>query len=252
MPELTPFSYRAGTSALHRLDVRFKLVCLIFISLASLKAYFMPLFLLNLLALLLLLHIRVSLLSVLKEIRYFFILLLFVFTARALSTPGTPVLESAILTVTREGIHDGLLVCWRLLLIVLFGLSLVSSTRPSEIKAGVEWFLNPFPFIPAKRAGTMLGLMMRFIPVILNQAKETADAQRARGIENRKNPVYRLIKFGIPLMRRTFEDADKLIIAMEARLYSENRTGPALSSKKGDWLALLLVIAVCSLILIEN
>jgi energy-coupling factor transporter transmembrane protein EcfT len=252
MSELTPFSYRSGTSALHRLDVRFKLVCLIFISLASLKAYFISLFLLNVLALLLLLHIRVSLRSVFKEIRYFLILLLFVFAARALSTPGSPVVEFAILTITREGIHDGLLVCWRLLLIVLFGLSLVSSTRPSEIKAGVEWFLNPFPFIPAKRVGTMLGLMMRFIPVILNQAKETADAQRARGIENRKNPVYRLIKFGIPLMRRTFEDADKLIIAMEARLYSENRTGPVLSSKKGDWLALLLVIAVCSLILIEN
>jgi biotin transport system permease protein len=70
----------------------------------------------------------------------------------------------------------------------------------------------------------MIGLIMRFVPVILDQAKETSKAQRVRGVENRKNPVYRLIKLAIPLIRRTFESADKLAVAMEARCYSENRT----------------------------
>lgn len=85
----------------------------------------------------------------------------------------------------------------------------------------------------------MLGLTIRFIPIILNQMRETADAQRARGIENRKNPVYRTVKFIIPLMRRTFEDADKLAVAMEARCWSENRTDPELSFGKSDWAAVL-------------
>jgi energy-coupling factor transporter transmembrane protein EcfT len=60
-------------------------------------------------------------------------------------------------------------------------------------------------FIPGKRIATMMSLTTRFVPVILNQANETAEAQRARGVENRKNPVYRLIRLGIPLIRRTFE-----------------------------------------------
>jgi energy-coupling factor transporter transmembrane protein EcfT len=93
-------------------------------------------------------------------------------------------------------------------------------------------------------------LIMRFIPVILDQAKETADAQRARGVENRKNPVYRLKKLGIPLMRRIFETAEKIAIAMEARCYSENRSDPELSATMRDWLALLMVICLCIFIIV--
>ena len=80
----------------------------------------------------------------------------------------------------------------------------------------------------------MIGLIIRFLPYILDQAKATADAQRARGVENRKNPIYRLIKFVVPLVRRTFENADNLAVAMEARCYSENRTDPELLSGRYD------------------
>ncbi|OQX05444.1 MAG: hypothetical protein BWK80_52175 [Desulfobacteraceae bacterium IS3] len=179
-------------------------------------------------------------------------MLAFVFIARALSTPGKILTEIRIfvtLTVTEQGVYDGTLVCWRLLLIVVLGLLFTSTTRTSEVKAAVEWLFSPFPFIPGKRLGTMIGLLMRFIPMILNQVKETADAQRARGVENRKNPLYRLVKFVIPLMRRTFEDADKLILAMEARCYSENRTGPELSFGKKDGQAVFAVVLFIILLL---
>ncbi|MDM8525267.1 energy-coupling factor transporter transmembrane component T [Desulfococcaceae bacterium HSG8] len=251
MAEPTSFSYRPGASLLHGLDVRCKLVSLAFISLSSLKANMSGLFLLTLVLIFVVIHIRIPFISVFKEMRYFLILLVFVFTARALSTPGTPVLENEVLipfTLTRQGFYEGTLVCWRLLLIVLLGLGLVSTTRSSEIRAAVAWFFRPFPFIPGKRTATMIGLVMRFVPVILNQAREISDAQRARGIENRKNPVYRSVKLIIPLMRRTFEKADKLVIAMEARCYTENRTDPELSSGRKDWLALLLIICLCILI----
>ncbi|RLB95512.1 MAG: hypothetical protein DRH50_04015 [Deltaproteobacteria bacterium] len=91
--------------------------------------------------------------------------------------------------------------------------------------------------------------MVRFLPVIIDQVKESADAQRARGVENRKNPVYRLGKLGIPIMRRTFERADKLAVAMEARCYSENRTDPVLSSSIMDWIALCGVVCLCIVII---
>ncbi len=252
MAELTPFSYHAGRSLLHGLDARFKLAFLILISLSSLKSQLFALCLFAPALCLLMFHIRISFASVIREIRYFLILLVFVFAARALSVPGSPILEIRFplsLTVTGQGLYEGTLVCCRLVLIVLTSLLLVSTTRPSEIRSAVGWFLNPFPFVPGKRIATMIGLTIRFIPVILNQARETADAQRARGIENRKNPVYRLIRLIIPLMRRTFENADHLVIAMEARCYTEKRTDPALSSGKKEWLATLVVIAFCILML---
>jgi energy-coupling factor transporter transmembrane protein EcfT len=249
MAELTAFSFRPGSSFLHELDVRFKLVFLALISLASLKAALLALCVLTFVLICVIIDIRLPIKVILKELRYFLILLLFVFIARALTTPGSPLIQFKAVSVTREGVHGGIIVCWRLLIIIMMGLSFVSTTRPSEIKAAVQWFLNPFPFIPAKRIATMMSLIIRFMPVILDQAKETADAQRARGVENRKNPLYRLKKLLIPLMRRTFVSADKLAIAMEARCYSENRTNPGLSCGIRDWIALFAVICLCIIII---
>jgi len=95
-----------------------------------------------------------------------------------------------------------------------------------------------------------MGLILRFVPVILDQARETAVAQKARGVENRKNPVYRLIKLGFPLLRRTFERADDLVVAMEARCFTENRTDPELIAQKRDWLVLTAVIFLCIFLLL--
>jgi len=70
-------------------------------------------------------------------------------------------------------------------------------------------------------------------PVILEQAARTSDAQRARAVENRRNPIRRMAVFGMPLMRRTLGTADNLAVAMEARCYSEKRTDPELKTERG-------------------
>ncbi|MBN1931388.1 MAG: energy-coupling factor transporter transmembrane protein EcfT [Desulfobacterales bacterium] len=248
MADLTAFSYHPGRSFLHLLDVRFKIIFLILISLTGMQADPPALCLLTFLFLCLIKSSRLSLISILKELRYFLVLLFFVLIARALSTPGTPVFEFKLLSISRQGLYDGILICWRLALVVLLGLIFVSTTRPSEIRTAVAWFLKPFPFIPGKKVATMIGLIMRFVPVILAQAKETSDAQRARGIENRKNPIYRLVKLAVPLIFKTFQNANNLAVAMEARCYSENRTDPDLSSKKNDWIAFFFVICLCILV----
>ena len=247
MAELTVFGFRQGTSLLHRLDVRFKLLFLVLISLSSLSARVAGLFLLTLILLVALVHVRVPLGSILKDFRYVSILLMFIFVTRALSTSGSTLFEFKIISVTREGIHAGALVCWRLVIVIAAGLAFVLTTRPSEIKGAVAWMLRPFPFVPGKRIATMMSLIVRFMPVIFQEAKETLDAQRARGVENRKNPVYRVVKFGVPLLRRTFERADKLALAMEARCYSKNRTDPPLAAGKKDWIALFAVVFLCAI-----
>jgi len=253
MAELNVLGFHAGDSGLHKLDVRFKLLFLVVISLSSLKAFVPSLSLLTLVLMVALMSAGMSLKAALKDLRYVFWLLLFVFMARSLSVPGASVIEFKSVAVTREGLYEGAIVCWRLVIVIMAGLSFVLTTRSSEIKAAVEWMLKPFPWVPAKRIAIMLSLIVRFIPVIFEQAKKTAEAQRARGVENRKNPVYRLKMFGIPLMRRVFERADKLALAMEARCYSENRTDSLLSSGVRDWrdwIALAGVVCLCSIIVL--
>jgi len=243
--EVNALGFRPGSSVLHRLDVRFKIVFVILISLASLKAQVPGLFMLTSVLMLGLIHSGLHLKSALKSLRYVFFFLLFVFMARSLSVPGSPVIEFKFVSVTREGIFDGALICWRWVVVIMTGISLIFTTRPSEIRAAVAWALNPVPLIPGKRIATMMSLIVRFVPVIFEQAGETLAAQRARCVDNRKNPLYRLKMFGIPLMRRIFERADKLSLAMEARCYSENRTSPKLSSDVWDWLALSGVVGLC-------
>ena len=250
MPELTSFGYVSGDSLLHNLDPRFKLLSIIALSLVCLNLNFISLVPITVLLLGLIIYARLPLCSGIRELRFFFVLLVFVFIARVLSTGGGPLIEFKYFSISRQGLYAGFLVCWRLAFIVVLGFTLISTTRPSEIKAAVQWFLKPVPFIPEQKVAIMMGLILRFVPVIFDQAAETGEAQKARCVQNRKNPVYRLIKLGFPLMRRTFERADDLVAAMEARGFTENRTDPELTAHPRDWIALLVVTCLCIAVII--
>jgi len=245
MAELTSFGFSTGDSLLHRMDARFKILSIIFLSLVNLNANFRALGLLSVMLLGVIVYARLPLAAGFKELRYFLILLLLIFVTRVLSTDGTPVINFKYFTISMPGITNGIRVCWRLALIVMLGFAFISTTAPSAIKAAVQWFLKPVPFIPEKKVAVMMGLILRFLPVILDQARETAQAQKARAVENRKNPIYRLTKFGFPLIRRTFERADDLVVAMEARAFTEHRTDPELTAGKRDWIALTVVCCLC-------
>jgi energy-coupling factor transporter transmembrane protein EcfT len=238
--EMTVFEYQKKNSFLHRRDVRFKLACFVLLTVSSLAAGFEALFLLLLIPVFFMIRLRISFVSAFKELKYFFLLLLFVFCARVLSTPGHTLVSFEYFEITRQGLISGSLICLRLVITVLMGLIFVRSTKAADIRDAVEWMLAPVPFIPEKRAATMIGLLVRFLPVIIMQAKITVNAQRARCVENRKNPVYRLTVLTVPFMRRVFNTADRLALAMEARCYSEDRTGSEFSSNQLDW-ALLFI-----------
>jgi len=247
--ELTIFGYHPGNSYVHRLDSRLKFFLTVMFSLAGLGASPWGLMLLSAVLAASVLNCRLPVKSAVREIRLFLLLIVFVVLARALATPGKVVFHFWIFQVTREGAAAGLLVGWRLLTVVFLGLGLVATSRPADIRAAVAWFLRPVPFVPAKRVATMIGLMMRFVPVIFDQIKATVDAQRARGVENRKNPLYRIKTLGIPLIWRTFDNADKLVDAMSARCYHDDRTGPVYAFGRRDTVALIAAIPVSLLII---
>ena len=250
MAELTVFGYFPGSSLLHILDPRFKILFMIVLSLVCLNLNFASLGILTVLLFGLSINSRLPLYPAFRELRYFFVLLGFVFVARVLSTGGDPLIDFKLFSLPRQGLSAGMLVCWRLALIVLLGFTIISTTRPSDIKAAVQWYLKPLPIIPEKKVALMMGLILRFVPVIFDQAAETAEAQKARCVQNRKNPVYRLIKLGFPLMRRTFERADDLVAALEARAFTEKRTDPQLVSHRRDWIALLVVTCFCLAVMV--
>ena len=190
-------------------------------------------------------YLRLPLKSICFELRYIIILLALVFFARAVSTSGDPFITLKWLSVSKEGVHEGVLVVWRMMLIVLLGLVFTATTSPYSIKAAIQWILKPVPRIPHARIATMMALLLRLIPLMLTQASETMDAQRARGVENRKNPFYRIKNFSIPFLRRSFETADRMAIAMDARCYSDHRTDPDLKASMFDLGILSIAAGIC-------
>jgi energy-coupling factor transporter transmembrane protein EcfT len=235
---MNPLGYRSGSTPVHLLDVRIKFAVMLLVSLSIIKAGPLHLALLICGQMVLLCYLGYSFKSVLTELRSIFVLLSLVFIVRSITMPGEALLQVGWFSVTRQGVLSGALITARMLLVVLLGMTLVITTRPTAIKTAVEWFLMPFPGLPRVRIGTMLGLLLRLIPLLTAQAGETMDAQRARGVENRKNPIYRLTWFAIPFLRRSFAAVDRLSMAMEARCYTDDRTTNPLSAGRRDWFVL--------------
>lgn len=233
MGELTAIGYKPGHSPLHRLDPRTKQALLFGLSMMSLGGNLAFLILLTAMMMYFFHAAGLRISRLMREIRYFLFFLIFVFGVRTVTFTDSP-----IPTFSADLTGEALIVCWRLLLVVFMGLLLMATTRTADIRAALVWYLKPIPIVDEKMAATMVGLVVRFLPVILFQAADISDAQRARGIERRKNPLVRLMKFTIPLFRRVFLSADELAAAMQARCYSEQRTLPDLSFTWRDGVAL--------------
>lgn len=250
MAGLSIFAYRSQATALHGLDARIKLASLAGISVAALNAGPVSLLLAIAAGTVLLIKTNIGLGCILREMRWLALLLACIVLSRALTTPGKALFPAPFDSLTLQGFAAGLLIASRLLLISIFGLGLTATTRPSEIRSAVEWFLTPVPGIPHHKVATMIGLLVRFIPVILSQSGDIAEAQRARGLGNRKNPLFRIRSHCMPLLRRMFVTADRLSMAMQARCYGETQTPCSWRTNTRDWKALGLSAVLCSLMLI--
>jgi len=243
---VTPFTYRQGESILHRLDVRCKFFMICIVSMSMFSAHLPAGLSYFLILLFFFKKAGINILATLSSIKYFLVLLFFVFLARALTREGDIIFSFYGISITGQGLNEGFLVALRFFLVMLTGLVFASTTKPSLIKSAVQWFLKPVPFVPEKRVAVMISLALSFMPVILKQAKEISDAQKARCGNLEKNPAKKIIRLVLPLLKKTFLSADHLVLAMESRCYNDDRTDPEYtpSGNEAWFLAGSLVISL--------
>ncbi|WP_300461327.1 energy-coupling factor transporter transmembrane component T [Desulfobacula sp.] len=226
MAQLIPFTYRPGNSLLHRLDVRLKFFTICLISMSLLSAHLPAC---GGYALVLVFFFKTAGLNVwetLNSMKYFMLLLFFVFMARVLTVPGDILFVFHDISISEQGIMEGGLVAFKFFLVMVTGLIFSTTTKPSSVKSAVQWFLKPVPFVPEKRVAVMISLSLGFMPVILKQAREISNAQKARCADLQKNPIKRILRLVFPLLKKTFLSADSLVLAMESRCYTDDRTDP--------------------------
>lgn len=245
MADMNIFSFRSGNTALHCLDVRYKAVLVCMVSLALLKSGFAGCFVCFLVLSWLVFATGISFMHLLGQLKWFIVLLAVMFAVRSLTVPGTPVFGFWDIVVTREGMTRGALVAMRFFLVMMTGLLFSATTRPADLKSAAQWFLKPVPFVPEKRVAIMISLFLRFLPLILTQGRQVSDAVNARCGNLNKNPVRRIRYLVLPLLKKTFQAADSLCLAMDARCYSEDRTDPVFKTGGKEMVFLMSGLCLC-------
>ncbi|KLU60926.1 energy-coupling factor transporter transmembrane protein EcfT [Peptococcaceae bacterium CEB3] len=253
MAELNIFHYTPQKSIVHTMDGRIKLLCMILFTIAAgLAGRWLGLAVLTAVLCVALTSSKLPAKSLLSEMRYFLFLSGIVIVVNSFTVPGAPITGIPIHGLTWQGFTSGLLYAWRLLLIVLTCTILTGTTPLSQLKNAVEWYLRPIPLVPEARIATMFSLTLVLIPLIFDQAAEMLEAQKARCIEKRKNPLVRIKFLVFPLLLHTFMRADEMVLAMESRCYSEIRTKQVFRTTFTDWLLLIFTLSVCSVVLFTH
>ena len=255
-------SYLPGSSFLHRLSPRIKLlVLLLFLVILFMLQTFAGLGLLFILLLVAVATVRIPfryLVGGLRPIVYIVIftaVLYFFFTKG-----GVVLLRLGTLTIEQEGVSAGLFMIARLVGLVLMSLLLTLTTSPLDLAQGMEYFMRPLGRLgfPAGEIAVIMSIALRFIPTIAEESQRLLRAQQARGADFEGGFFSRARKFAplmVPLFIGAFRRADELALAMEARGYRVGAARTRMHEEKiraADWAVLLLAGAALAAVVLTG
>lgn len=258
LSDITIGQYFPGSSILHRLDPRTKVVLLFFylvlifvcrsaISYAMLTALTFVLMLLS----------KVPMGTMLRSLKPLWWIILFTFVIHLFSTPGEELAQVWIFSLTWEGIVEGFYISLRLVLLILLSSLLTFTTSPIKLTDAMEELLSPFKRfgVPAHELAMMMTIALRFVPTLIQETDRIMKAQQSRGADFQDGSIAKRLRAFVPvlvpLFLSAFRRADDLAMAMEARCYrgGEGRTQmKALKVTSIDYVAwgftVLLIAAV--------
>ena len=154
-------------------------------------------------------------------------------------TNGVVIFSFFIFNITREGVILSSRMCFRLIILIMCSSLLTYTTTPKKLTDAIEKFLVPlsvFSF-PVSEISMMIGISLRFVPVLAGEVDRIMTAQKSRGVDFDHGSIYKKIKVVIPILVPLFISAFKrsnnLALAMEARCYGcvVNKNGFVVRSK---------------------
>ncbi len=262
MKDISLGQYIPGTSVIHRMDPRLKLVLTV--------AYIAVLFAASgpasyaLVAASLVLIIacsHIGLRFVLRSIRPLLFIIVFTAILNMFYVPGEPLVKLWIFTVTKEGVRTAVYMALRIAMLISGTFVLLNyTTSPIMLTDGLEQLLAPLKklHVPVHEMAMMMTIALRFIPTLIEETDKIISAQKARGADFETGNLIRrakaLVPILVPLFISAFRRADELALAMECRCYrgSEGRTRlHTLKMQKNDYIALgIAVILAAGIILL--
>lgn len=261
LSEMTLGQYFPGDSIIHKLDPRFKIICIILYIVALFCADSYAAFAavaVSTVAIVLLSRLNIG--TILKSIKPVMFILAFTVIANMLWTTGEkPLVEFWIIKIYPEGIKFALLMALRIVcLIVSTFVLLTYTTPPVALTDAIERLLSPFKKIglPVHEFSMMMTIALRFIPTLIEETGKIINAQKARGADFESGNLIRrakaLVPILIPLFVSAFRRADELAGAMECRLYhgGDGRTRmKIMKATASDVFVLLAFVLFCTAVI---
>ena len=258
LTDITLGQYFPGTSFLHKLDPRIKIVATMIFIIAIFFAHSLASY--ALVTAFVALSFAISRLPVkiiLKSLKPRRVIIIFTMGVHIFTTPGDVLWQYGIFHITKEGLYQGALMTARLVFLIVFSSLLTYTTSPIVLTDGIEHLLNPFKRIgvPAHELAMMMTIALRFIPTLLEETDRIMKAQTARGANFTSGSLLQrgknMIPLLVPLFVSAFRRADDLATAMEARCYrgGEGRTRMnELSYTYRDGIAMAAVLIVTAVL----
>ena len=234
--DITLGQFFPGSSPLHRLDPRSKILLTALYIVAIFVADTALAFLVLMLVTVGLIFISgISFKVMLRGIKPIVFILLFTSLLNLFLTigEGEPLVSFYFITIYEEGIVRAVFMSLRVVVLIIGSSMLLTyTTSPIALTDGIEGLLSPLKKIkvPVHAFAMMMSIALRFIPTLIEETEKIMNAQKSRGADFSSGGLVKraksLIPLLVPLFMSSFKRADELATAMECRCYrgDKNRT----------------------------
>jgi energy-coupling factor transport system permease protein len=130
-----------------------------------------------------------------------------------------------VMWFSEKALYSAFLMGWRIYLMITLTTILTGSTQPLELTLAIEDILYPLKLIgiPVYILSMIISIALRMIPTLIDEAGRIMKAQASRGIDIKngkfKDKAKGLTALIIPLLVSSFQKAEDLAYAMDARGY---------------------------------
>ena len=227
LKDITLGQFFPGSSPIHRLDPRTKLVMLVvyIVALFMAKSWVSYGVCFAFLAICIAVS-DIPLKAIVRGMKPLVFILVFTGVLNIFFTGGETVLVSFLgISITLEGLVRAFFMVIRILLLITCTFLLTYTTAPISLTDGLESLMSPLKKIrvPVHELSMMMCIALRFIPTLIEETDKIMSAQKARGADfetgKLMDRVKALIPILVPLFISAFRRADELATAMECRCY---------------------------------
>ena len=260
LKDITLGQFFPGSSIVHRLDPRTKLIALsVYIialfSAGSWVSYGVMLaFLVTCIAI-----SGIPVKAFVHGMKPLVLILIFTGILNLFFTTGETVLVQVWkIAITLEGVMRAVFMVGRILMLISGTFLLTYTTSPISLTDGLESLLSPLKklHMPVHELSMMMCIALRFIPTLIEETDKIICAQKARGADFETGRIMQRVKalvpILVPLFISAFRRADELATAMECRCYhgGDGRTKmKLLRLKRFDYGAFLLMAVLLSAVI---